>query len=109
MIGGYVLLFGLARSTQFMTSNTLSYADMPAERLSHATSLGGLIQQLTVSFGVSLSAVALSVLTLHGRTLTPARFHEVFLLTALLPLLALPGFMRLRPEDGAQVSGHRSR
>ncbi len=107
MIGGYVLIFGLARSTQFMSSNTLSYSDTPAERLSHATSLGGLIQQLTVSFGVSLSAVVLGDLSLHGRTLTPARFHEVFLLTAILPLLALPGFMRLRPEDGAQVSGYR--
>lgn len=107
LIGAYVLLFGLTRSTQFMTSNTLSYSDTPSERLSRATSLGGLIQQLTVSFGVSLSAVLLGLLNLHGHALTPARFHEVFLLTALLPLLAIPGFRRLRPEDGAQVSGYR--
>jgi EmrB/QacA subfamily drug resistance transporter len=107
LIGAYVILFGLTRSTQFMSSNTLSYSDIPSEHLSHATSLGGLIQQLTVSFGVSLSAVLLSVLSLHGHTLTPARFHEVFLVTALLPLLALPGFLRLRPQDGAQVSGYR--
>ncbi len=107
MIGGYVLLFGLSRSTQFMTSNTLSYSDTPPEQLSRATSLGGLLQQLTVSFGVSLSAVLLGILDLHGHPLTPARFHEVFLLTALLPLLAIPGFRLLRPEDGAQVSGYR--
>jgi EmrB/QacA subfamily drug resistance transporter len=107
LIGAYVFLFGLVRSTQFMTSNTLSYADMPNERLSRATSLGGLVQQLTVSFGVSLSAVLLSLLSLHDAPLTPARFHEVFLLTAILPLLALPGFRRLHPQDGAQVSGHR--
>ncbi len=109
LIGVYVVLFGLTRSTQFMSSNTLSYADTPSERLSQATSLGGLIQQLTVSFGVSLSAVLLGLLSAHGHALTPARFHEVFLLTALLPLLALPGFLRLRPEDGAQVSGYRRR
>ena len=107
LIGAYVFLFGLIRATQFMTSNTLSYADTPAERLSQATSLGGLVQQLTVSFGVSLSAVLLSLVSLHAHTLTPEVFHEVFLITAILPLLALPGFMRLRPQDGAQVSGHR--
>jgi hypothetical protein len=82
---------------------------MPGERLSQATSLGGLVQQLTVSLGVSLSAVLLSLVSVPGAALTPARFHEVFLLTAALPLFALPGFLRLRPEDGVQVSGHRRR
>jgi EmrB/QacA subfamily drug resistance transporter len=106
-IAAVVIVFGLVRSIQFMTSNTLSYSDMPGPLLSRATSLGGLIQQLTVSFGVSLSAVLLSLLTLHGATLTPARFHLVFLVSAVLPLLVIPGFLRLRPTDGAQASGHR--
>ncbi|MEJ0097014.1 MAG: hypothetical protein WDM84_02430 [Bauldia sp.] len=33
-----------------MTSNTLSYSDTPAVQLSRATSLGGVLQQLSVSF-----------------------------------------------------------
>jgi Na+/melibiose symporter-like transporter len=107
LIAGYVAVFGLVRSIQFMTSNTLSYADTPAEKLSRATSLGGVLQQLTVSFGVSLSAMLLGLITWPSHVLTPARFHEVFLLMAIIPLLALPGFMRLRPEDGGEISGHR--
>jgi hypothetical protein len=71
LIGVYVFFFGLIRSTQFMTSNTLSYADMPPERLSQATSLGGLVQQVTVSFGVSLSAVLLSLVSAQGAALRP--------------------------------------
>ncbi len=109
LIGAYVVMFGLLRSTQFMSSNTLAYADTPARELSQATSLGGLLQQLTVSFGVSLSAVLLDMISPTGEPLTPARFHTVFLLTALLPLPAVLGFLRLRPEDGAQVSGYRAR
>jgi MFS family permease len=109
LIVAYVMGFGLIRSTQYMSSNTLSYSDIAGSQLSQATSLGGLVQQLTVSFGVSLAALLLSVLSSHGETLTPARFHAVFLIMAVLPLLTLPGFMRLRPEDGAQVSGHRPR
>jgi hypothetical protein len=32
-----------------------------------------------------------------------------FLLMAVIPLLGLPGFLKLRPEDGRQVSGHYRR
>lgn len=90
-----------------MTSNTLAYADMPSERLSRATSLGGVLQQLTVSFGVSIAATLLGLVASQSGVLSVSDFHEAFLLTALLPLLAIPGFFRLRQEDGVQVSGHR--
>ncbi|MDE1992307.1 MAG: DHA2 family efflux MFS transporter permease subunit [Rhizobiaceae bacterium] len=102
----YVFIFGLTRAAQFMTSNTLSYSDTPAAQLSRATSLGGVLQQLSVSFGVSIAAMLLGLVTLDGSTLTPDKFHLAFLLMAVIPLLGLPGFMKLRPEDGRQVSGH---
>jgi len=104
-----VFVFGLCRSAQFMTSNTLSYADMPEQRLSRATSLGGALQQLSVSLGVSVGAVLLSLVSLRSHVLTPGRFHEVFLLSAIIPLLAVPGFLTLRSEDGAPATGARSR
>lgn len=107
MIGFYVIFFGLVRSLQFMTSNTLSYAELPAVELSRATSLGGLLQQLTVSFGVSVSAALLGMLAADAHGLTPARFHAVFLVTALMPLPAIPVFLRLHPQVGAQVSRYR--
>ena len=107
LIAVYIALFGFARSFQFMSSNTLAYSDMPAERLSRATSLGGVLQQLTVSLGVSFSAMLLGILTWNGGVLNTARFHEAFLIMAVLPLLSLPGFLTLRPEDGREVSGHR--
>ena len=105
---GYIVLFGMLRSTQFMSSNTLSYADLEPEHLSRATSLGGLLQQLTVSFGVSLGAALLARLA-GAQAPTLTQFHLTFMLLALLPLLALPGFARLRASDGAQVSGYRPR
>jgi EmrB/QacA subfamily drug resistance transporter len=107
IIAAYALVFGIIRSCQFMTSNTLSYAETAPAQLSRATSLGGLLQQLSVSFGVSLAAMMLALVSHGSQRLTPAHFHEVFLLSAVLPLLAIPGFLRLRPEDGVQVSGHR--
>ncbi|MGF7159764.1 EmrB/QacA subfamily drug resistance transporter [Rhodoligotrophos appendicifer] len=105
-IGTYVFAFGLMRSLQFMTSNTLSYADLPSEKLSRGTSLGGVLQQLSVSFGVSIAATLLALVSVGSHELTPARFHEVFLLLAVIPLLSIPGFLLLKPEDGRQVSRH---
>ena len=101
-----IVLYGLVRSTQFMTSNTLAYADIPAQRLSRATSLGGLLQQLTVSFGVSMGAAWLGLLTPHHAVPSLHTFHLTFLLLAVLPLLAMPSFLRLKPGDGAVVSGY---
>jgi hypothetical protein len=48
----------------------------------------------------------LGLLTSEDQPLTTARFHEVSLLMAIIPLLALPGFRFLRPEDGREVSGY---
>jgi MFS family permease len=98
-----VLLFGLARSVQFMSSNMLAYADIPSARLSRATSLGGTLQQLSVSFGVSAAAILLALVAPAGARLGVAEFHTVFLLSALIPLLAIPGFLPLRRDDGVAV------
>lgn len=106
LIIGWVFLFGLTRAAQFMTSNTLSYSDTPSAQLSAATSLGGVLQQLSVSFGVSIAAMLLGLVTLGGAPLTLGSFHTVFLMMAVIPLLGLPGFLKLTPEDGQQVSGH---
>jgi hypothetical protein len=109
LIAVYIGVFGLTRSVQFMSSNTLSYSDMPAAKLSRATSLGGVLQQLSVSFGVSVAAMLLGLVSMESHSLTPERFHEAFLISAVIPLLAIPGFLRLRPEDGVQVSGYVKR
>ncbi|MES1151572.1 MAG: MFS transporter, partial [Dongia sp.] len=102
----YITVFGLVRSVQFMSSNTLSYADMPAEQLSRATSLAGVMQQLTVSLGVAIGAMLLELTSAGSGVLTVGDFHRTFLLMAIIPLAALPGFFFLEPEDGAEVSGH---
>jgi MFS family permease len=106
-IGLYVFFFGIVRSAQFMSSNTLSYADLPGEKLSRATSLGGVLQQLSVSLGVSIAAMVLGLVSSQAHAPTADQFHWAFLLTAVIPLLSIPGFFFLLPEDGAQVSGHR--
>lgn len=104
-IAAYITVFGFVRSMQFLGSNMLSYSDMPDRYLSQATSLFGVFQQLTVSIGVSFSAMLLSLISNHGEHLTPDNFGIVFVIMALLSLVGLPFYVMLKPEDGAEVSG----
>ncbi len=104
---GYIFLFGVIRSVQFNSIQTLTYADVPRPALSRGTSLGGVLQQLAQGFGVSVSAMMLGMVSGEGTNVPVADFHLVFLLLAGLTLLGLPGFMMLSAQDGALVSNHR--
>jgi Na+/melibiose symporter-like transporter len=108
LIAGWVLVFGMIRNIQFNTLQTLTYADMPAEGLSKATSLGGGIQQLTMGLGISAGASLLAIVAGSESVLPAEDFRTVFLLAAAIPLLALPGIRTLRPQDGVNVSGATS-
>jgi EmrB/QacA subfamily drug resistance transporter len=109
MILGYLLVFGVVRTTQFNTSNMLAYSEIPPLLLSRSTSLGSTMQQLTLGFGVSISAALLDTVMPHGGVPTLHNFRIVFLAMALIPLLASPGFLPLAETDGVEVSRHRVR
>ncbi len=102
-----MMTFGIVRNTQFNSVQLLSYVDVPTARLSQATSLGSVVQQLTMGLGISLSAAVLGALASSGGRPSVAEFQQVFLMIAVLPLLAIPGFLALRADDGAAVSGRR--
>lgn len=106
---GYIMLFGVVRTTQFNTSNMLAYSEIPPSRLSRSTSLGSAMQQLTLGFGVSISAALLDAVMPRSGLPTLHDFHVVFLTMAAVPLLAAVGFLPLTETDGAEVSRHRVR
>ncbi len=64
-----VVLFvsGLFRSLQFGAVNTLSFADVPKQQMSGASTLSSTIQQRTIGMGVALGAIALRIAAwVHG-------------------------------------------
>jgi hypothetical protein len=106
-----VLFFGgLCRSMQFTAVSTLSYADIPKERMSAASSFGSMIQQMALGLGVAVGALALHLArAFHANPGTPSvpDFHLAFTLLSLLTLVGVIGFTQLAPNAGAEVSGHR--
>jgi len=105
----YIAGYGVVRALQFNTCQMLSYAEMPPAKLSRGTSLGSVVQQLAMGFAVSFSAAMLGVLVPSGLTPSVSDFRHAFLLIAMLPLLAMPGFFGLAKDDGAEMSGYRPR
>ncbi len=111
----HVLIFvallagGFFRSMQFTCVNTLAYADVQPPLMSRATSLASMAQQLSVSVGVGTAAMLLhlTLLLRGGQTLQAADFPYTFVAVGLLSLTSVLFFVRLAPDAGAEVSGHR--
>lgn len=98
---------GFSRSLQFTSINTLGYAEVEPARVSRATSLVSVAQQLAMSTGVAVGALAVDLTAAwHGHTqLTAADFPAAFVIVAGISMLAALFFMRLPPDAGAELSG----
>ncbi|HEY4343238.1 MAG TPA: DHA2 family efflux MFS transporter permease subunit [Parvibaculum sp.] len=102
-----LLVGGFFRSLQFTSLNTIAYAEIPNPRMSRATTLSSVAQQLSLSFGVGIGALVLHVtLTLSGREqLVASDFSPVYFFIAGISLLSLFFFVPLTPNAGDEVSG----
>src|SRR5580700_8897223 len=81
-----LLAGGFFRSLQFTSVNVIAFAEIEPARMSRATSLVAVAQQLSQSVGVALGALALeTVLRFKGQhALVAADFPPAFLLVALV-------------------------
>ena len=104
-----LLIGGFFRSLQFTCVNTLAYADVTPSVMSRATSLASMAQQLSVSFGVGLAALFLHLTMLfRGETaLGAGDFPMTFVFVGVVSFASVFLFIPLKPEAGAEVSGHR--
>lgn len=105
----WLALSGLARSLQFTSLNTLSFAELPQSRLSAATGFMGMAQQMAPALGTVLATATLEFSAhLHGRhELAVQDFSAGFVVAALVVALATPFYARLPKDIGHEVSGQR--
>jgi EmrB/QacA subfamily drug resistance transporter len=101
-----LLAGGFFRSLQFTSVNTLAYAEIEPARAGRATSLVAVAQQLAVSSGVAIGALAVeATLRWHGHdVLQAADFPPAFIAVALLSATSVLIFMRLAPDAGAELA-----
>jgi len=110
VIMAVLLVGGFFRSLQFTSLNTLGYADVENASLSRATSLVGVVQQLSLAAGVAVAAMLLDgSRSAEGRTdLLAVDFSRAFVAVGVISLASLIWYRRLAPDAGAEMSGHQA-
>jgi MFS family permease len=99
LMTGLLLVGGFFRSLQFTGVNALAYADMPPERMSRATALTSVAQQLALSLGISVGAT--------GGTISATTFAPAFVVVGFLSMLSAIPFTLLARDAGDEMSGRR--
>ncbi len=107
VITALFLIGGLSRSLQFTSINTLSYADVPPDKLSRATSFAAVGQELSGSVGVTVAALGLEVMQRMngGGQIDIVHFPPVFIVIAIISAGSALIFWRLPKDAGASLLG----
>jgi EmrB/QacA subfamily drug resistance transporter len=97
---------GFFRSLEFTSINTIAYADLDRERMSRATSLVSVAQQLSISSGVAVGALIVDLVSrFRGHPeLTSEDFSIAFYGVALIAASASLIFARMPKEAGAEMA-----
>lgn len=102
---GLLFIGGLSRSLQFTAISSLSYAEMPQNLMSRATSFSAMAQQFSQSFGVGLTALVVhfSLVASGHSSLTAADIMPGFWAIGAASLLSTIQFSRLHAQTGADM------
>jgi EmrB/QacA subfamily drug resistance transporter len=103
-------LGGFFRSLEFTSINTLAYADVPPQRMSSATSIVSVLQQVSVSCGVAVGALLVELTNRFSDNpkLTTDDFRPAFLIVGALSAAAVFVFMRLHKDAGAEMANRKA-
>jgi EmrB/QacA subfamily drug resistance transporter len=98
-------LTGGARGTLMVSMNALGYTEIPKPRMSYATALSTMSQQVSGTFGVALVVLLLNFAMdwRNSTSLTAIDFAPAFVAVGLLNLVALFYFIPLPKNVGAEL------
>lgn len=97
---------GLTRSLQFTVNNTVAFAHLPSNRLSGASTLSSVIQQVGFALGISVGGLLLHISrSAHHGALTAAGFAMPFITIGIVAAGAALVYGRLHPGAGENLRG----
>jgi EmrB/QacA subfamily drug resistance transporter len=109
LIFATLMLGGLVNSMGMVALQTLGFSEIPRPRMSHATTLNSMAQQLSLSLGVLLGAALVGATARwHGGDaahLAARDFSPAFVCVGLVTMLSLLWFTRLGADAGAELRG----
>ena len=98
---------GCCRSLQFTSLNAISFADVEPARMGEASSLSGMLQQLSLALGVAIGGYTLEIVGLiAGRPATDlGNFSWGFLVVGFISASSAWWAWRLPQNAGAEMAG----
>ncbi|TDR42463.1 EmrB/QacA subfamily drug resistance transporter [Tahibacter aquaticus] len=107
-ISAVLLIAGCFRSLQFTSLNAISYAEVDPVRMGQASSLAGMMQQLSLSVGVAIGGYALQLASVFsGQAETAAvNFSVAFAVVGFCSALSVWSMWRLPAEAGEEMAGN---
>lgn len=107
----FIILYfnGFFMSFQFTAYNTVAFDEIPQKRMSSATSFYTTFQQLMLSLGICVAAIALHGSMLMSDHAEPelGDFSVAFLIVTAISLMATLWNMRFAVDAGQEMSGHQ--
>ncbi|MCA4825615.1 MAG: multidrug transporter subunit MdtD [Serratia rubidaea] len=98
-----LFLLGMAMSTQFTAMNTISLGDLSDANASSGNSVLAVTQQLSISFGVAVSAAVLRFYDSLSLGTIIDHFHYTFITMGIVSTVSALVFMLLRKKDGRNL------
>ncbi|MBB3563350.1 EmrB/QacA subfamily drug resistance transporter [Rhizobium sp. BK512] len=104
-----LVLSAFFMSFQFTAYNTIAYDNIGPERMSSATSFYTTFQQLMLSLGICIGALALHGSMAFNGVETPelGDFSIAFIVVAIISITATIWNLRFSPTAGEEISGYR--
>ncbi|MEY1239388.1 multidrug transporter subunit MdtD [Providencia manganoxydans] len=98
-----LFVLGMVMSTQFTAMNTICLADLTDNNASAGNSMLAVTQQLSISFGIAVSAAILSFYEGKPGGNTVDNFHYTFITIGVITLLSAFVFLLLKKNDGQNL------
>ena len=107
LIVAIVVMTGLFRSLQFTSMHALSYADVTPRDAGAATSISSVAQQVSLSMGVAIGALALELSQSFHHHATPMAvdFSVAIYVVAAIASLSIIKMVRLPADAGHELTG----
>jgi EmrB/QacA subfamily drug resistance transporter len=107
VIIGALLVAGCFRSLQFTSLNAISFAEVEPRAMSQASSLSGMMQQLSLSLGVAVAGYALQIAgAFNGNVPTAVgNFPPAFIMVGAISALSAWMMWVLPAHAGQEMSG----
>jgi EmrB/QacA subfamily drug resistance transporter len=101
-----VLLGGFFPALQFTSLNSMTYAQIESRDVGRATSLGSVVQQISLGLGVTIGGIVVQITrSLHGHpAITWSDFWPAFLVVGLCSFASIPVTRRLAHDAGDEIA-----